>query len=332
MAITKKWSAFPSTTATTAGDSLVGLHSGVNERFLVSAAPSASAVALWDANSNISSNNTLDGYETTATSAGTTVLTVASKYNQYFTGITTQTVTLPVVATLALGQSFYIVNKSTGVVTVQSSGANTVQAMASGTALLVTCILTSGTTAASWSASVLFSNSNITGSGALVLNNTPTLLTPNIGNATATSINFGSGSLTSYIPKTSFTPTFTFAVAGDLSVAYSTQSGTYSRIGDMIFFNYILIFTPTFTTASGAARFSGLPITPGIVTYCSIGNKSANISFPAGVTQICAAPSSGNAWFNLVGFGTAAAQTSLTTTNFVSTQSHTVSVSGMYTL
>jgi len=146
-----KWSSLPSTTATTAGDTVVGLHSGANEQFLVSATPSASGIALWDANSNISASNVLEGYATTATAAGTTTLTVASKRQQYFTGSTTQTVTLPVTSTLALGQSFYIVNNSTGIVTVQSSGANTVQAMGAGTALLVTCILASGTTAASWS-------------------------------------------------------------------------------------------------------------------------------------------------------------------------------------
>jgi hypothetical protein len=367
MPVYTKWSSFPSTTATTAGDAVVGLHSGVNERFLVSATPSDSGIALWDANSNISANNVLEGYATTATAAGTTTLTVASKRQQFFTGSTTQTVVLPVTATLVLGQSFYIVNNSTGIVTVQSSGANTVQAMAAGTALLVTCILTSGTTAASWSANYANitwplpaslggtglsslgagvaawlgtpSSANLatavtdeTGTGALVFANTPTLVTPALGVATATSINFGGGDLSFYVPKTSFTPTFTFATVGDLAVAYTTQLGVYSRIGDMVFFNYVLVFTPTFTTSAGAARFSGLPITPGIVTYCVIGNKSANLTFPAGSTQICAAPSSGNAWFNLVGFGTATAQTALTTTSFVSTQSHTVAVSGMYTI
>jgi hypothetical protein len=51
---------------------------------------------------------------------------------------------------LVLGQSWVIVNNSTGVVTVQSSGGNTITAMAAGTQITVTCISTSGTTAASW--------------------------------------------------------------------------------------------------------------------------------------------------------------------------------------
>jgi len=94
--------------------------------------------------------NFVAGYATTATAAATTTLLVGSAYQQYFTGTTTQTVALPVTSTLVLGQAFLIVNNSTGVVTVQSSGANTVQAMAAGSQLVVTCILTSGTSAASW--------------------------------------------------------------------------------------------------------------------------------------------------------------------------------------
>ena len=99
-----------------------------------------------------SSTTLISGYATTATAAGTTTLTISSRQQQYFTGSTTQTVVLPVASTLVLGQSFTIVNNSTGVVTVQSSGGNTIQAMNANTQLIVTCILTSGTTAASWSA------------------------------------------------------------------------------------------------------------------------------------------------------------------------------------
>lgn len=118
----------------------------------VSSTPTASKIALWDANVNLSANNFIEGYATTATAAATTTLTVGSAYQQYFTGTTTQNCKLPVTSTLALGQGFYIVNNSTGVVTVQSSGSNTVKAMAAGSALFVRCISTSGTTAASWDA------------------------------------------------------------------------------------------------------------------------------------------------------------------------------------
>lgn len=90
------------------------------------------------------------GYSTTATAAGTTTLTLTSNRTQFFTGSTTQTVTMPVASTLALGWFIRLVNNSSGVVTVQSSGANTIYAVPAGGDVIFTCILASGTTAASW--------------------------------------------------------------------------------------------------------------------------------------------------------------------------------------
>lgn len=112
--------------------------------------PVAGHFVGWDGNSNISANRFLTAYTTTATAAGTTTLDVTSTGQQYFTGVTTQTVVMPVAATVAVRDSWYIVNNSTDVVTVQSSGGNTIQAMAPNTVLLITCILSSGTDAASW--------------------------------------------------------------------------------------------------------------------------------------------------------------------------------------
>lgn len=119
-----------------------------------SSASSANSVVQRDANSNTTINNTIAGYQTIVTAAGTTTLTVSSPQDTYFTGSTTQTVVLPVASTLILGQQFIIVNNSTGTVTVQSSGANAIQTQQGGTTTTYTCILTSGTTAASWSPSL----------------------------------------------------------------------------------------------------------------------------------------------------------------------------------
>jgi hypothetical protein len=89
-------------------------------------------------------------YNSTATSAGTLTLTVSSSYKQYFTGTTTHTVTLPVASTLTVGQTFEIHNNSTGSITVNSSGANLVGTVQANVTAQCTCILASGTTAASW--------------------------------------------------------------------------------------------------------------------------------------------------------------------------------------
>lgn len=121
-----------------------------------------SSPVIWGGNNtskslqnSISVNNLIEGYTTTATAAGTTTLTATSSYQQFFTGTSTQTVVMPAVSTLALGQQFLITNLSTGVVTVQSSGLNTIQAMQSSTQLLLTVISLSGTGTSSWSATYL---------------------------------------------------------------------------------------------------------------------------------------------------------------------------------
>jgi hypothetical protein len=94
------------------------------------------------------------GYTTTTTSGTTTTLTATSTSNQFFTGSTTQSVQLPVTSTLVLGQTFQIHNNSTGNVTVISSGSDTVLVVSGNTSATLTCILTSGTDAASWDADI----------------------------------------------------------------------------------------------------------------------------------------------------------------------------------
>ena len=116
----------------------------------------------------------VESYTTTATAAGTTTLTAASTYQQFFTGSTTQTVKMPVTSTLTLGQDYKIVNLSTGVVTVQSSGENSIVAMVPGSVCILTCTAITGTTAASWD--VKYSGiGSVTGTGSMVLSDSPAL-------------------------------------------------------------------------------------------------------------------------------------------------------------
>jgi len=93
-------------------------------------------------------------YDTTITTNGTTVLTVTDAHKQFFTGVLAETITLPVVSTLDLGFQFEIHNNSTGILTVQSSGLNTVSTIAAGLTTVYTVILPGGITAASWSTTV----------------------------------------------------------------------------------------------------------------------------------------------------------------------------------
>lgn len=95
-------------------------------------------------------NNVLAGYTTTVTSATPIVLVVGSNYQQYLTGSTAQTVTMPVTSTLVLGQSFLIVNDSSQTTTVNSSGGNLIESLPAGSQGVFTVIAITGTTAASW--------------------------------------------------------------------------------------------------------------------------------------------------------------------------------------
>ena len=165
----------------------------------------------------------LIGFTTTATAAGTTTLTNASSYYQLFTGSTTQTVVLPVTSTLAQGWSYHIVNNSTGNVSVQSSGTNAVITVLPGTTAMCTCILTSGTTAASWEAG-LTDFSTATGTGAVVLGTSPILVTPTINDTNSVAIQTYSttASAVNYLAlansATGAAPTFT-ATGSDTNIS-----------------------------------------------------------------------------------------------------------------
>ena len=90
-------------------------------------------------------------FATTATAAGTTTLTVTSAATQEFTGSTTQTVTNPVVTTLVAGWATTFINKSTGNVTLNSSGGNAIVVLAAGQSVTLVCkSVSADTTAAAW--------------------------------------------------------------------------------------------------------------------------------------------------------------------------------------
>lgn len=122
----------------------------------VTAAPtsaSAGAFAAWDTNVNFPANNFIPAVTSTGGAAASITLTVSSSRTQILTGTGGATVTLPVASTLTLNQSFEIVNSTSdsSTVLVQSSGSNSIgQRIPAGQAQVYTCILTSGTTAASW--------------------------------------------------------------------------------------------------------------------------------------------------------------------------------------
>jgi hypothetical protein len=140
-------------TAATARANLVAAQSGSNTDITALSGlttPLSAAQGGTGATSLVNAGIDLVTFNTTATAAGTTTLTSTSPSVQFFTGTTTQTIVLPVASTMVLGQRFTIHNNSTGSLTVNSSGANLVGTVTANTTVIVTCISTTGTSAASW--------------------------------------------------------------------------------------------------------------------------------------------------------------------------------------
>lgn len=97
-----------------------------------------------------------------------------------------------------------------------------------------------------------------TGTVAVVLSTSPTLVTPTLGIASATSLSFGGGVLSSYVARTAFTPTITFGGAS-VGITYTTQQGYYVRIGDVVTFTTYIVLSSK-GSSTGAMRVAGLPV------------------------------------------------------------------------
>jgi len=294
----------------------------------VTTSPTASSFAGWDANSNLSTNNILTGYATTATSAGTKTLTVTSKRAQVYTGTTTHTQVMPDVSTLAQGTLYITTNLSTGVVTVQSSGTNTIQAMAANTTLILQSNATSGTSASVWDVvEYVPAASDITGSGSLVRATSPTLVTPTLGAASATSINFGQTNSLSYYDSASFTPGIKFG-GGNTGITYTTQTGYYTRVGNLVTFTLFILLSSK-GSSTGAATITGLPFAThnSASLYNLFSLYIENVTFTG--NPICYA-SSNSSTINLVTLVSGAGSSALADTNFTNTSD--LIISGSYSI
>lgn len=180
-------------------------QSGVNTTSELTAPTTNMSALLYNTSTNApywatppQAMTSLMGYTSTATAAGFTSLSNTSSYYQQFTGSTTQTVVLPNTATLSQGWTFHIVNNSTGNVTANTfANAATVITIPANTTAMVTCIDTTSNTATGWEVG-LTDFGTYTGTGSVVMNNTPTFTTPNIGAATGVNVNV-SGQLISRI-------------------------------------------------------------------------------------------------------------------------------------
>jgi hypothetical protein len=164
----------------------------------------------------------LTGLTPYVSSATPVVLDNTSTYLQVFTGSINQQLTLPVASTLKVGWSFKIINNnSTNSITINSSGGNLVGNVISGMSATVTCVLASGTTAASWDFETT-GCSVLSGTGTSILTNVGPTITGvlNFTGTTTSGANFGTGITSGAIAIGGTTGT------GVITVGQSTLSQT----------------------------------------------------------------------------------------------------------
>lgn len=138
---------------------------------------------------------------------------------------------------------------------------------------------------------------------------------------------------TAGIVSGTFAPTITFPTPGDLSVAYTTQTGTYYQIGKFTFVYVNLVFTPTYTSAVGALRVS----LPSIVGTGSLGplqvlqlSGSTAVAWPSSASMLYAQAVAGQAFSNLYGAKTSATPVAVNTAQIASGNSVTLTLAGVF--
>ena len=224
------------------------------------------------ANNIISNTNVITGFTTIATSGGSTSLSSSSNYIQQFTGSSAQTIILP--STAILGQSFYIINNSTGTLTVNSSGSNLVQTMTTATRVLVTALSTSPTSAAGWTVKV---TPNTTNAGVVTLAS-GTVATSTTSGALVVTGGVGiSGAL--YVSTT--TPA-SISNTGVLTVTNATDSST-TTTGSVIITGGVGIAKSLYVSTTTPASISNTGVLTITNSTASTSNSTGSIIASGGI-------------------------------------------------
>jgi hypothetical protein len=175
----------------------------------VTSSSGANSVMLRDANQNVAVNRLNQSNTSTASAAGTTVLTAASSYSQTLTGTLAQTYQMPDATTLTGGVAFIFNNNSSGLLTLQNSASATIGTITSGGAVELV-LLDSSTAAGVWDVHGYLPENVTWGTNALAL-----------GGTVITGGTWNGGTVTSGYGGTGLT---TFTAANN--ALYSTAAGT----------------------------------------------------------------------------------------------------------
>lgn len=140
---------------------------------------------------------------------------------------------------------------------------------------------------------------------------------------TVTSITFGSGTaLNTYTGPTSWKPVVAFGGSSS-GITYTTQSGSYSQIGNIVFFTCLVTLSSK-GAQTGTATLGGFPSSPAGVTTVPIG-RFDNITFTGALCVEALATSSTLTFIQSASGGGASV---LNNTNFTNTSEF--SITGFY--
>ena len=109
--------------------------------------------------------------------------------------------------------------------------------------------------------------------------------------------------------RRTWTPVFTFATPGNLSVTYGTQIGLYTRDGRQITLHYNIVTSAfTHTTAAGNLQITGLPIAshPG-TGRASVGKVAWRGITKANYTEIASHLTAGSSTLEFIASGSGVA-------------------------
>ncbi len=135
-----------------------------------------------------------------------------------------------------------------------------------------------------------------TGSGNNVLATSPTLVTPVLGVASATSINFGQDAL-NYYDEGTFTPRLNFN-GGTTGITYNTQLGKYTRIGNQLFYEITIILTSK-GSSTGVMIIDGFPFTSASGLYAVSNAYVENVTFTYPIVFLFTPSATGATFYQL---------------------------------
>ena len=261
-------------TATTGAVTVAGTLAVASGGTGVTTSSGASSVVLRDANSNITTNATFNGFTSVAASGTTITLTAASTPVYFVTGSGGQVIQLPNATTLPLGTIFsFNNNQSSGAITVNNASATLVVSVPSGG--YTTVVLTAnGTSAGSWDrhdqtpANVSWSTNTLDYAGSITSATwngaTVSVNRGGTGATTLTGILKGNGTsaITAATSGTDYAP----ATSGS-SILYGNNAGGFSNV----------------TVGTGLSFSSGTLTATGAGTVTSVG-ASAPVASSGGTT------------------------------------------------